>query len=334
MDKIPLLIIAGPTATGKSAVAVQVAKQLDGEVVSADSMLIYRRMDIGTAKPTLSEMEGIPHHLIDIVEPDANFTVAVYQKMARKTIAEIDRRGRLPILVGGTGFYIDAVIYDYDFGFSGINRELRDALKREAEEKGNEALYQKLREVDPRAAERIHVNDVKRIIRALEIYHQAGGSGSLSRRENKKEYPCYAKLFIGLSYNRDELYRRIEARVDKMINDGLVSEVAGLLNDGYHPGLTSMKGLGYKEIAGYLQNEYSLEEAVKLLKRNTRRFAKRQLTWFKRYSSIKWIDMEKYDTINNAADKILSFIRQEIALAGRKKKEKIPTEGTTCQNLK
>lgn len=309
MGKIPLLIIAGPTASGKSLVAVQVAKQLDGEVVSADSMLVYRHMDIGTAKPTPSEMEGIPHHLIDIVEPDANFTVAIYQKLAREIIADISNRGRVPILVGGTGFYIDAVIFDYDFGFSGIDRKLRNSLIREAEEKGKEFLHEKLREVDPLAAEQIHVNDVKRIIRALEIYYQAGVQGSLSRRENKKEYPGYTILLTGLLYSRNKLYNRIDARVEKMINDGLVNEVSGLLNAGYHPGLTSMKGLGYKEIVGYLQNQYSLDEAIKLLKRNTRRFAKRQLTWFKRYSSIRWIDMEKYDTINEAANIITELYK-------------------------
>ncbi len=300
--KIPLVIIAGPTAAGKTAVAVRLAKHLDGEVVSADSMQIYRYMDIGTAKPCAAEREGIPHHLVDIVEPEEEFSAAMFQKLARQAIKDIYERGKLPILAGGTGFFIDAVIYNYDFSFAGADKELRKFLQREAEEKGNAAVHERLRRVDPEAAERIHVNDLKRIIRALEIYQQTGRAGALLRKKNKEKYHCYDTLFFGLYYKRELLYRRIEERVDKMIEEGLVEEVKRLMNAGYHTGLVSMQGLGYKEIAGFLQGKYSLDEAIAILKRNTRRFAKRQLTWFKRYSSIKWIDMEKH----NAIDYILS----------------------------
>ncbi|AGL01381.1 tRNA (adenosine(37)-N6)-dimethylallyltransferase MiaA [Desulfoscipio gibsoniae] len=302
--KIPLLVVAGPTATGKTAVAVEVALGLNGEVVSADSMQIYRFMDIGTAKPTAQEMKGVPHHLIDIVYPDADFTVAVFQRLAREAIENIYRCGRVPLLVGGTGFYIDAVIYDYDFSGTGADEEFRKSLQEKAEQKGKKAVHEMLEEVDPVIASRIHVNDLKRTIRALEIHRQTGDAGALFRNNNKLAYPEYNILFIVLYYQRKKLYSRIEKRVDKMIDRGLVTEVQGLLDAGYHRNLVSMQGLGYKEIVGYLHHEYSLDEAVNLLKRNTRRFAKRQLTWFRRYSSIKWIDMEKYDTINNVAEEI------------------------------
>ncbi len=302
--KIPLLIIAGPTATGKTEVAVKIAKRVNGEVVSADSMLVYRGMDIGTAKPTEVEKQGIPHHLIDVVDPDDEFTAAMFQKQAREAITEIHDKGRLPMLVGGTGFYIDVVIYEYDFGHAAPSPELRQYLWREAKEKGNEVLYNRLKLLDPSTAEKIHANNLKRIIRALEIFYQTGVSGAPGRKRNKKEYPLYDKLFFCLYYEREKLYRRIEERVDKMLEAGLVREVEELLERGYQPDLVSMQGLGYKEIAGYLLKRYSMEEAVHLLKRNTRRFAKRQLTWFNRYSNIKWIDMGRYESVDQVAKEI------------------------------
>ncbi len=306
-SKIPLVVIAGPTATGKTEVAVEVARELNGEIVSADSMQIYHFMDIGTAKPNVQEMKGVSHHLIDIIDPDTDFTVAIFQKLAREAIKSIYLCGRIPLLVGGTGFYIDAVIYDYDFSGARADDEFRKSLQQKAEQKGNEAVHKLLQTVDPDTAARIHVNDLKRTIRALEIQRQTGAAGALFRNNNKQTYQDYDVLFIVLYYERETLYKRIETRVDKMIDRGLVKEVQGLLDAGYHRGLVSMQGLGYKEIAGFIYNEYSLDEAVQLLKRNTRRFAKRQLTWFRRYSSIKWIDMEKYDTINNVAKEINSL---------------------------
>ncbi len=311
-QKIPLLIVAGPTATGKTDVAIRAAKKLGGEVVSADSMLIYRHMDIGTAKPDDEDKRGIPHHLIDIVEPDAGYSVEIYQKQARQVIEDINARGKLPILAGGTGFYIDTVVFNYDFNRAAPDTGLRRMLTREAEEKGNRAVHDRLRAVDPGAADRIHANNLKRVIRALEIHDQTGATGALQRTRSKEAYPLYDQLFFGLYYERDELYRRIEKRVDLMMARGLVDEVRGLLELGYHPELVSMQGLGYKEIAGYLQNRYPLDEAVQLLKRNTRRFAKRQLTWFRRYSNIKWIDMGQYvSTCRAAADGIAGVARDK-----------------------
>lgn len=302
--KIPLVVIAGPTATGKTEIAVEMAQVLNGEVVSADSMLIYRYMNIGTAKPTMQEMKGIPHHLIDIIDPDEDFSVACYQQLAREAIENIHLSGKIPLLVGGTGFYIDAVLYNYDFSGAKVDEELRKSLHQMAEEKGNEAVHKLLQTYDRETAARVHVNDLKRTIRALEIYKQTGTTGALFRNANKQTFRDYEVLLVGLYYEREILYRRIEARVDKMIDQGLVEEVRGLMDAGYQRNLVAMQGLGYKEIVGFLFNEYSLDEAVQLLKRNTRRFAKRQLTWFRRYSSIKWIDMEKYDTINKVTEVI------------------------------
>ena len=301
-SKIPLIIIAGPTATGKTEVAVKVAEKVSGEIISADSMLIYRHMNIGTAKPTEQEKNGIPHHLVDVVEPDTQFTVAVFQQQARRAITDIGRRGKTPLLVGGTGFYIDAVIYDYDFGQAGPSREIRDMLLKEAAEKGNQAVHDRLKQVDPHTADRIHANNLKRVIRALEIYYQTGARGR--RDKNKIDYSCYNKIFFCLYFQRDKLYQRIEERVDKMIKQGLAEEVRELLRRGYHHGLVSMQGLGYREMVGYLHNRYSLEEAVHMLKRNTRRFAKRQLTWLKRYSNIKWIDMGQVNSTDHVAGEI------------------------------
>ena len=303
-NKMPLIIIAGPTATGKTEVAIKVAEKLSGEIISADSMLIYRHMNIGTGKPTEKEKNGIPHYLMDVVEPDAQFTVAVFQQQARRAIADISRRGKTSLLVGGTGFYINAVIYDYDFGQAEPSREIRDRLLREAAEKGNEAVHDRLKQVDPQTAARIHANNLKRVIRALEIYYQTGARSALRRDNNKMVYPYYDKIFFCLYLERDKLYQRIEERVDKMIKQGLVGEVRELLQRGYHPGLVSMQGLGYKEMVGYLHSRYSLEEAVHMLKRNTRRFAKRQLTWLKRYSNIKWIDMGRASSTDHVAGEI------------------------------
>ncbi len=317
--KIPLLIIAGPTATGKTEVAVKVAERLDGEVVSADSMLIYRHMDIGTAKPNNEEKKNITHHLIDVVNPDDNYTVANFQEQARQAIEDINARDKIPILAGGTGFYIDAVIFDYDFNRVAPDTNLRQMLKQEAEDKGNQVVHDRLRLVDPETADRIHANNLKRVIRALEIYHQTGLIGALQRNQSKKEYRSYDKLFFCLHYERDKLYSRIEKRVDLMIAHGLVQEVRELLNHGYRPEHVSMQGVGYKEIIGYLYDWYSLEEAVHMLKRNTRRFAKRQLTWFRRYSNIKWIDMGQYVSTYLAADEIIGLARKKWQVEIKKK---------------
>jgi tRNA dimethylallyltransferase len=304
----PLIVITGPTATGKSAAGVLVAEQVGGEIVSADSMLLYRHMDIGTAKPTLPERRGIPHHMIDILEPDQEYSVALYQKETRNIIKEIYDRGNLPILVGGTGLYIRAVIDPYDFGTSGGEPALRKRLLDEAEQDGYDKLHRRLSEVDPEAAARLHPRDLRRVIRALEVYYLTGRPASSYMKLNQYHPPLYRLCMFGLNMERANLYRRIEQRVDSMLEAGLVEEVRRLLDSGYSKELKSMRSLGYKEIAAYLNGEITLEEAVELLKRNTRRFAKRQLTWFRRDDRIRWLDIEKYGSIELVAKEITKIL--------------------------
>lgn len=304
----PLLVIAGPTATGKSEVAVHVAESVGGEIVSADSMLVYRQMDIGTAKPTREVMRGVPHHLINIVEPDQDYSVAIYQKQAREVIADIQARGRLPVLTGGTGLYIRSVIDHYDFTGACRDESLRVKLLNEAQNNGFESLHLRLGEVDKQSAIKLHPRDVRRVIRALEVYYLTGKPLSSYWKMEKCAEPLYNLVFIGLTMAREELYRRIEQRVEAMIGAGLVDEVRRLLNAGYSPGLTSMQGLGYKEIIAHLAGELSLPEAVELLKRNTRRFAKRQLTWFRRDGRIKWLAVDPPMGLQAAAQEIIGNI--------------------------
>lgn len=303
----PLVVITGPTATGKSEVGVLVAERVGGEIVSADSMLIYRGMNIGTAKPTRCDMRGIPHHMIDIVEPDMDYSVALFQKQAREVIADIHKRNKLPILVGGTGLYIRAVIDDYDFSGVGGNKSLRESFLKEAVKKGPDFLHKRLSKIDPDAASKLHPGDIRRIIRALEVYHLTGRPISSYQRV---KYSCslYKLLMFGLIMEREKLYKRIEQRVDKMIASGLIEEVRSLLRCGFNRELNSMRGLGYKEISSYLSGELSLEQAVELLKRNTRRFAKRQITWFRRDNRIKWYDIEKYGGHEAVAKEITDII--------------------------
>lgn len=286
---LPLLAIVGPTATGKTAVAVEVARQLNGEIVSADSMLIYRYLNIGTAKPTSEERRGVPHYMIDIIDPDEPYSVALYQEQATRHIQEIAGRGRVPMLVGGTGLYVRSVIDHYDFAGAGFDPELRRRLQEEAEIHGREEMYRRLQEVDPVTAGKIHPHNLKRVLRALEVYYLTGRP--VSWQQEKKAGAKYNLAMFGLIMERNLLYRRIEERVDKMLAAGLVEEVRQLLARGYGPELISMQGLGYKEMARYLAGQLTFAEAVSLLKRNTRRFAKRQLTWFGRDRRVHWIDV-------------------------------------------
>ncbi len=291
----PLVVITGPTATGKSKVSVMVAEKMGGEIVSADSMLIYRGMDIGTAKPTEAEMRGIPHHMIDIVEPNQNYSAALFQQQARAVIEKIHNKNKLPIMVGGTGLYIRAVIDNYDFSSTRGDENIRKGLLKEAAEKGPEFLHCRLSEVDPRAASRLHPKDVRRVIRALEVYHLTGKPISSYHKVDKCVQPRYNNLLMfGLTLDRNRLYRYIEQRVDKMMADGLLDEVRGLFERGFNTELNSMRGLGYKEIVAYLTGKLTIEQAVEILKRNTRRFAKRQLTWFRRDARIKWYNIDEY----------------------------------------
>ncbi|ACX53002.1 tRNA delta(2)-isopentenylpyrophosphate transferase [Ammonifex degensii KC4] len=301
----PLVVITGPTATGKTAVGIEVALRLGGEIISADSMMVYKGMDIGTAKPSLEERKGVPHHLIDVVEPHEHFSVGAFQALARKLIEEIHSRGKLPLLVGGTALYIRAVIDGYIFTVK-ADKELRQRLLEEAQEKGTTHLHAQLQAIDPQAAAKIHPRDRKRLVRALEIYYQTGKPPS---EVMKKEPPPYDVLMFGLNLAREELYRRIEQRVDAMLAAGLVEEVRRLLEQGVPPQATSMQGLGYKEIAAYLRGEISLERAVYLIKRNTRRFAKRQLTWFRHDPRIRWLDVAQYKGIEDLAEEIVRQVQ-------------------------
>jgi tRNA dimethylallyltransferase len=303
MDK-RLLAIVGPTATGKSEVGVLLAESLDGEIVSADSMQVYRGMDVGTAKPTAEQRRRVAHHLIDIIAPDEPFSVADYQARAEATLAEIWQRGRQPILVGGSGLYVRAVLEEMDFAQVPPDPELRNRLVEEARSKGTRALHEWLAQADPEAAARIHPNDQKRIIRALEVAEGSGPGDAGRKKVDRQGAARYNTRQFGLTLGRDELYQRIEARVDRMMAEGLVDEVRALLERGYSEDLVSMKGLGYAQIALHIRGKTSLEEAVRRLKRDTRRFAKRQLTWFRADPRIEWIDVQETGGPSGAAGEI------------------------------
>ncbi len=295
MEKRPLVILTGPTAVGKTALSVAFAKAINGEIISADSMQVYRHMDIGSAKVTKEEMEGVPHHLIDVLEPAEEFNVVLFQKMARQAAEEIESRGHIPILVGGTGFYIQALLYNIDFAENDEDRRLRRSLEEIAKEQGVSALYEKLRAVDPESCEIIHANNVKRVIRAIEFYEKTGKKISAHNREQRQNISPYRFAYFVLNDDREKIYRQIDQRVDLMMERGLVEEVRALRAMGCSRGMVSMQGLGYKEILSYLEGEISQEEAVYLIKRDTRHFAKRQLTWFKREKEVTWIEKNVFD---------------------------------------
>lgn len=307
--KIPLLVIVGPTAVGKTDTAVLVAQQIDGEIISADSMQIYRGMDIGTAKPGKEERGGVRHHLIDVADPEDEFSVVDFQRIAKESIEDIYRRGRSPIVAGGTGLYINSLVYNMDFTETISNPELRENLTTIALERGNEYLFEMLKRADPETAAKLHPNDRRRIIRALEVYQCSGMPMSQYHRNTEIRAIPYDPLMIGLRMNRKELYDRIEKRVDMMMENGLVNEVRRLLDRGCPKDAVSMQGLGYKEIIGYLEGEYPLETAVETLKRDTRRFAKRQFTWFRRDDRIIWMDVENYSRRREIADSIVNYFK-------------------------
>ncbi|OPZ75593.1 MAG: tRNA dimethylallyltransferase [Firmicutes bacterium ADurb.Bin456] len=304
----PLVVITGPTATGKSEIGVMVAEKLGGEIISADSALVYRGMDIGTAKPTPSGMRGITHHMIDIVEPDQEYSAALFQKQARTVIAGVLGRCKLPILVGGTGLYIRAVIDPYDFSSTGGDPLFRNRLLKEADQDDPGALHRKLEAVDPIAAAKLHPRDLRRIIRALEVYHLTGKNISSYQKRDENHEPLYRLFMFGLTMAREHLYSRIEERVDSMITAGLVDEVRRLLKKGFSPELSSLRSLGYKEIVSYLSGAETLEQAIETLKRNTRRFAKRQLTWFRRDQRIRWLNLDDLGHPSKAAQEITTFL--------------------------
>ncbi|SHJ78660.1 tRNA (adenosine(37)-N6)-dimethylallyltransferase MiaA [Tepidibacter formicigenes] len=307
MSKIPLIIIAGPTAVGKTDLSIEIAKSLNTDIISADSMQIYKYMDIGTAKITEDEMQGVKHYLIDEVTPDTEFSVAEFQSRAKKYINEIYSKGKIPLIAGGTGLYINSLIYEMDFTDSKSNYDLREKLQKEADEYGVKHLHEKLKELDSDSASRIHPNNVKRVIRALEVCLDSNDKIGDFKRDLKLN-ENYHPIFIVLNRDRNILYERINKRVDIMISSGLVEEVKKLMNMGYTEDMTSMKAIGYKEIIKHLNGKYSLDEAIYIIKRDSRRYAKRQITWFKRYDIAKWFDLDEYKNLNEIKSSILSFI--------------------------
>lgn len=310
--KRPLIILTGPTAVGKTKASISLAKAVNGEIISADSMQVYQGMDIGSAKIRPEEMCGVPHHLVDVLKPDEEFHVVRFQEMAKQAMKEIYAKGKIPILVGGTGFYIQAVLYDIDFTENNGDKTFRKELEKFAEEHGAEALHARLKEVDPKAAGEIHAHNVKRVIRALEYFLQTDTPISEHNKvQRQKESPYQAAYFV-LNDERAHLYERINLRVDRMIDEGLVDEVKALRDKGYTRDMVSMQGLGYKEVLAYLDGEYTIDTAVEIIKRDTRHFAKRQITWFKREKDVIWLDKKAFDyDENRILESMLEFLKQK-----------------------
>lgn len=307
MMKKPLIVLTGPTAVGKTALSIALAKQLGCEIISADSMQIYKYMDIGSAKIMPQEMEDVPHYLVDVLKPEEEFHVVRFQQMAKEAMEQIYAHGNIPLLVGGTGFYIQAVTRDIDFTEGEEDRVYRSSLEEIAKTKGPEILHQRLQEIDPPSAASIHANNVKRVIRALEFYHLNGYPISRhNQQESEKESPYNLAYFV-LNDERSYLYERIDKRVDLMMESGLVEEVCRLKAMGYDRSMVSMQGLGYKELLAWMDGEFSLDEAVRILKRDTRHFAKRQITWFKREKDVIWMNKPDYDYDDK---KILAEMKQ------------------------
>lgn len=315
MQKIPVIIIAGPTAVGKTRLSIEIAKHFSTSIISADSMQVYRQMDIGTAKPTQEEMQNIRHYLIDEIEPWEDFSVAEYSRLACGYIEKISNEGKIPVIVGGTGLYINSIMYDMDFSGSSSNEDLRKELADYAQEHGAESLYSRLIELSPEGAAGIHPNNVKRVIRALEIFYETG--------EGKKDFALaprlrneYLPILIVLSRDRKKLYELIDMRVDMMMAAGLLEEVNRLMAGGCDKNMVSMKGIGYKEIINYLEGLCTLDEAVEQIKRGSRRYAKRQLTWFRRYDFAKWIDVGEFEDHNSLLNFAIDYIEDILEKQG------------------
>ena len=293
MEKRPLIILTGPTAVGKTAASIGLAKAVGGEIISADSMQVYRHMDIGSAKITADEMQGIPHYLVDVLEPEEAFNVVRFQEMAKAAMQKIYAGGHIPIVVGGTGFYIQALLYDIDFTENDSDFSYREELEQTAGDKGAEYLHSLLKQVDPEAAEQIHPHNIKRVIRALEFNRKTGQKISAHNEQERRKQSPYDFAYFVLTDDRKALYERIDRRVDKMMEQGLLEEVRALKDRGIARDSVSMQGLGYKELLAYLDGEIPLDEAIRIIKRDTRHFAKRQLTWFRRERDVIWIDRQK-----------------------------------------
>ncbi|RUQ30632.1 tRNA (adenosine(37)-N6)-dimethylallyltransferase MiaA [Peribacillus cavernae] len=312
MKKAQLLVIIGPTAAGKTKLSIELAKRFNGEIISGDSMQVYKGMDIGTAKINEDEKEGIPHYLIDIKEPEEPFNAAEFQERVNLTISEIHRRGKLPIIVGGTGLYIQSVIYDYHFSEAPSNPSYRKQLERQVQEEGIEPVFAKLHTIDPESAARIHPNNVRRVIRALEIYHCTGKtmSGQLADQPSDLKYDT---VIIGLTMDRGKLYERIDQRVDVMVAQGLVDEVRFFYQQGLK-NCQSIQAIGYKELYDYFDGTLALDEALEALKQNSRRYAKRQLTWFRNKMDVNWFDMTAAGDFSKKFEEISAFIAGKLSV--------------------
>lgn len=304
-----LLVLMGPTAIGKTSISVELAKQLDGEIISADSMQIYKYMDIGTAKIKKEETQGIKHHMIDIVYPDEDYSVQNFQRQGKNLIRDINSKDKLAMLVGGTGLYINSLTYKLNFAGVAKDEEIRNKYENLALKHGNKYLHEKLYDIDRKSYEKINVRDLKRIVRALEIYEITGKTMSEYNKDFRKPNDEYNLKMFCLNMNRKKLYERINLRVDQMIQEGLIEEVKEILNMGYDKNLTSLKAIGYKEIIMYLEGEISIEEAIEMIKKSSRNYAKRQLTWFRRDDRIEWIDIDNFKSTNQIVDYIQKQIK-------------------------
>ena len=308
MKKIPLIILTGPTSVGKTDLSIKLSKSLNAEIISADSMQIYKYMDIGSAKVTKEEMDGVVHYMIDEVTPDVPFSVSEFQMRSEKYIEEINKKGKNVLITGGTGLYLNSLIYNMDFAKSNANNEIREKLEQELAENGIDYMHEKLRGLDEESANRIHKNNTKRVIRAIEVCMSGQKMNDFSKdlRYNEK----YKPIIIVLNRDREVLYQRINKRVDIMLENGLLDEVKELLKMGYTKDMISMQGIGYKEMIKYLDGEYTYDEAIEIIKRDSRRYAKRQLTWFKRYQDAKWFDLDKYQDIEILKEDIINHIEK------------------------
>lgn len=308
MKKIPLIILTGPTAVGKTDLSIKLSKYLDAEIISADSMQIYKYMDIGSAKVTKEEMNGVVHYMVDEVTPDIPFSVSEFQLRSEKYIQKINEKGKNVLVTGGTGLYLNSLIYNMDFAKSNANNEIREKLEQELKEKGIDYMHEKLKSLDEQAANRIHKNNTKRVIRAIEVCMSGQKMNDFSKdlKYNQK----YKPIIIVLNRDREILYQRINKRVDIMLQNGLLEEVKNLLKMGYTKDMISMQGIGYKEIIKYLDGEYTYDEAIEIIKRDSRRYAKRQITWFKRYEDAKWFNLDEYKNEEILKEDIINHIEK------------------------
>lgn len=308
-DKNKIVAVCGPTASGKTALSIEIAKQFDGEIISCDSMQIYKKMDIGTAKPSVEEQGGIVHHMIDIISPDENYNVVSFKEDAEEVIDDILSRGKLPVLVGGTGLYMDSVLNNVKFVEDKADMKQREELTKLSEEMGYEYMHNMLKEIDPESAEKIHPNNIRRVIRAIEIYKTTGETMT-EANEKSKQAPKYDALIFGLMWDREVLYDRINRRVDIMIENGLVEEVKSLKDSGLEKNLTSMQAIGYKEFYEYFEGIISFSDAVEKIKQESRRYAKRQMTWLKRNDKINWLMLQNGYNLNKIYEQCFTMIKK------------------------